>query len=96
MGSVIELHLSDLQALSRISEFSKGPAGSANFHGFDSRLTRTGPTQATDLLLLGNRDGVVIGNSIDEFVVRIDAGACRHLVHDNLKGLVRLCNLFLL
>ena len=46
--------------------------------------------------LFSNIDDIVIGNSVDEFVIRIDAGTCRHLVHDNLKGLVCLSDLFLL
>jgi hypothetical protein len=47
-------------------------------------------------LLLSNLNHVVIGNSIDELVARIDASACRHLVHTNFKGLVFMSNLFLL
>src|SRR5260370_16669983 len=53
-------------------------------------------TQKAGVLLSSNVYDIVVGNSIDEFVVRIDASACRHLVHDNLKALVRLSDLFLL
>jgi hypothetical protein len=53
-------------------------------------------TQKAGVSLSSNVYDIVVGNSIDEFVVRIDASACRHLVHDNLKALVRLSDLFLL
>ena len=52
--------------------------------------------QAAGLSLSNNIDGVIIGDSVDEFVIRIDASACRHLVNDDLKDLVCLSDLFLL
>jgi hypothetical protein len=108
MGSVVELPLSAMCAFSRTSEFSKGHVESAIFNEFDSRLSVLQRRKGSDLafsdqhsfckdnLLLGNVDDVVIRNSVDEFVIRIDASTCRHLVHDDLEALVRLGDLFFL
>jgi hypothetical protein len=48
------------------------------------------------LSLLGDVNHVVIRDSIDQFVIGINARACRHPIHDNLEGLVSLSDLLLL